>query len=194
MQASICRDGVFCKDCLGDGDMQKVRSADARACIAVCRPVGQFFAHRRLSNTRSMPTMPHQTGDLPLESLSVQQDLARGMFSSCVTSDTFRENVFRLQPAEKPAVVNTLQWLDHHNPWLAAYKASLQDMNGSFDAMTDAISKSGHAVPGGFLVLDASYVMGGCAYACACHIVRAWHVGMSTEWVRNAPSQVYITS
>ena len=141
--------GPLGKDCLGKDEMQKLRSADARACIAVSRPIGQLYAHRHLHKNSTMPTMPHQTGDLSLDALTVQQDLARGMFSACVTSDTFRDTVFKLREEEKPAIVNCLNWLRKHNPWLAAYKASLDNLDGNFAAMQQALATEGHVMPGG---------------------------------------------
>ena len=72
---------------------QKILSADARACIAVCRPVGQFSERRDIGRQQNMPTHMHQTGALPLQPLYPAQDLARGMLCSLVTTDQFAKEI-----------------------------------------------------------------------------------------------------
>ena len=138
------------QDVLGADVLLRLSSCDARAYISVCRPVGQFFQTRQLTKTgRVMPTMWHQSGDLPLEPLSAEQDRARGMFSSCVASDAFRKNLFKLRNEERAALPVALAWLQDHNPWMSAYATSLQQMRGDLDKLCASLDSLGRVLPGG---------------------------------------------
>ena len=109
----------------GPKDISKICSADARACIAVCRPVGQFSEKRQIGRDQTMTTHMHQSGALPLQPLYPAQDAARGMCSSLVVKESFRKEFFELKEGEPEALQTVLPWLNDNNPWLATYSLGL---------------------------------------------------------------------
>ena len=137
------------QDISGSDVFQKIRSADARACIALCRPKGQFIEKRSLGKCGTRATFMHQSGALPLQPLLPSQDAARGMFSTVVTSKNFRKDLFELKPGEEVALAEVLPWLRKHNPWHGAYKASLDEVNEGITEILEKFHKTGHALPGG---------------------------------------------
>ena len=133
---------------------QKIRSADARACIALCRPKGQFIEKRSLGRCGTRTTFMHQSGALPLQPLHPQQDNARGMFSTVVTSKNFKKDLFDLQPGEDVALAKILPWLRQNNPWHSAYKASLDEVDAGLTKILETFRLTGHALPGGISELS----------------------------------------
>ena len=127
-----------------------IRSADARACIALCRPVAQLVEKRQLpAKAGILPTMPHQSGDLPLYPLAPAQDAARGMFTGIVAKESFSKDMFRLQPGEAEALEEVLPWLLDHNPWLAAYQSSLREVQSELEHLRQHLERVGRGLPGG---------------------------------------------
>ncbi len=138
------------QDVPGCPAFQVIRSADARACIALCRPVGQIVEKRVLPAKKGvLPTMPHQSGSLALSSLAPAQDDARGMLTGIVAKDSFSKDMFQLQPLEAAALEEVLPWLLDHNPWLAAYKTSLGEVRSELAALQEHMKQVGRLLPGG---------------------------------------------
>ncbi len=130
--------------------LRDVCSADARACIALCRPVGQLVEKRQLpAKAGVLPTMPHQSGSLAVYPLLPAQDSARGMLSGVVAKESFCKEMFSLRPGEAEALASVLPWLQNHNPWLAAYKASLQEVCGELEHLQQELERLGRTLPGG---------------------------------------------
>ena len=105
------------QDMLGDDVFQTIQSGDARACMSLCRPMGQIHQYRHLAPKKAMPTMFHQTGELLLEAMTLQQDRVRGMFATVACTEEFRRGVFHLNKKERTTVPTALGWLQKHNPW-----------------------------------------------------------------------------
>ena len=57
------------QDVHGIDIFQQIRSADARACISLCRPKGQFVEKRSLGKQGCRNIFVHQSGALPLQPL-----------------------------------------------------------------------------------------------------------------------------
>ena len=85
-----------------------------------------MFEWRHLTKNKTMPTMMHQTGDLQLGALTLQQDRARGMFAACASTEEFRHSVFHLRTEEKITIPRVLQWLGANNPWHQAYFGNIR--------------------------------------------------------------------
>ena len=62
------------QDLLGVDNVLKVQSDDARACISICRPKGQFVDRRDCGRAGTRGTFIHQSGALPLQPLMPVQD------------------------------------------------------------------------------------------------------------------------
>ena len=86
------------QDLLGVDNFLKVQSADARACISICRPKGHFVDRRDCGRAGTRATFMHQSGALPLQPLMPVQDAARGMLSTVVAKESFRKEMFEVRP------------------------------------------------------------------------------------------------
>ena len=87
--------------------------------------------------------MLHQTGDLPLRSLTIEQDRARGFYTSMAVTDDFRHSYFKLRKEEHTALPNVLNWLQQHNPWLAAYKHSVLAVHATWQQLQEHLDSAG---------------------------------------------------
>ena len=56
-------------------------------------------------------TQRHQSGELSLRPLTPVEDEARGMLSSLVAAEAFREAYVKLKPAEAKVLPSVLCWL-----------------------------------------------------------------------------------
>ena len=90
-----------------------------------------------------MPTMLHQAGDLPLHSLTMEQDKARGFFTNMAVTDEFRNDYFKLRKDEHRSMPIALTWLHQRNPWFAAYRSSLNAVRQSWEEMTNHLHNIG---------------------------------------------------
>ena len=101
-------------------------------------------------------TFMHQSGALPLQPLHPSQDKARGMFSTIVTSDNFRKELFDLRAGEDKALAIALPWLVANNPWHKAYKSSLNEVDAGLNAALEKFAHEGHTLPAGINKLQDS--------------------------------------
>ena len=137
-QADLVQD-MIAEDLLG-----AIQSVDARKCISLTRPEMQLTQSRQLTKSgKVMPTMLHQAGDLPLHSLTVEQDKARGFYTNMAVTEDFRNNYFKLRKEEYRAMPNALSWLKANNPWFAAYKHSLNAVWNSWKELTTRLDEIG---------------------------------------------------
>ena len=109
--------------------LDSICTADARACISLCRPVGHFV-HKRQRKTRGRfeDVQPHQSGDLCMRPLTPEEDSARGMLTGLVATDAFTREHMTLREEERNVLPAILEWLRRENPWFHAYASSLQDV------------------------------------------------------------------
>ena len=79
-----------------------ITTADARACLSLCRPTGCYVANRQCRKRGPIEnTQIHQSGLLALRPLTPAEDEARGMLGSIVASDSFRKSKFELKDSER---------------------------------------------------------------------------------------------
>ncbi len=122
-QAELVQDALELKD------LHVLTSADARACVSLCRPYGHFVDKRRLhARSGVISTQSHQSGTLSLRPLTPEGDVARGMLSGLVAKKSYLATHFTLREQEKEVLPLVLQWLQASNPWLQAYASSLTDV------------------------------------------------------------------
>lgn len=132
------------QDVINEDLLAAVQSVDARACVSLTRPETQLTQTRQLTKTRKvMPTMLHQAGDLPLQSLTMEQDKARGFFTNMAVTEECRNDYFKLRKEEHRAMPNVLTWLHERNPWFAAYRSSLNAVRQSWEELTDRLHNIG---------------------------------------------------
>ena len=132
-------------------ELQCVSSADARACISLCRPVGYFTQKRKLGGRGgTVSTQTHQSGELCLRPLTPEEDETRGMLSGIVAKPEILSSRFRLREEEVKALHRVLPWLRRNNPWFQAYRSSLQEVSKCWDFVRE-LSNQGRlmaVVPG----------------------------------------------
>ncbi len=129
---------------------ERICSADARACVSLCRPVGQIVEKRKLPGKAGVwNTMPHQSGGLANYPLHQAQDDARGMLTGVVAKTAFSKDLFELRAGEPQALESVLPWLQAHNPWLAAYQTSLREVHAEMQTLQAEMSAYGRTLPGG---------------------------------------------
>ena len=87
--------------------------------------------------------MLHQAGDLPLHSLTIEQDKARGFFTNIAVTDGFRSSLFKLRREEHLAMPKVLEWLHSKNPWFAAYKNSVLTVKDTWEELTTHLDNIG---------------------------------------------------
>ena len=132
------------QDVISEDLLAVIQSVDARACISLTRPETQLTQTRQLTKAgKVMPTMLHQAGDLPLHSLTIEQDKARGFYTSMAVTDEFRDKYFKLRKEEHRAMPNALTWLHQRNPWFAAYRSSLTAVRQSWEELRDHLHNTG---------------------------------------------------
>ena len=135
----------------------RIRSADARACVSLCRPLGTTVHKRQLPrNAGVLPCMPHQAGKTVHAPLRLEQDVARGMLTGVVAKDSFTKEMFDLRPEEPAALEHVLPWLLNHNPWLGAYSTSLREVHTGLEQLRAEMQSAGRLLPGGFEGVQAS--------------------------------------
>jgi hypothetical protein len=78
--------------------------------------------------------------------LTINQDEARGMLSSLVASKSFENNKLRLKDSELVPLKKVLPWLSKENPWFAAYRSSLRDVQKCAD-LCERICAEGRLIP-----------------------------------------------
>ena len=104
-------------------------SADARACLSLCRPCGHYVKKRQLRHRGPVENiMPHQSGSLMLRALTPDEDEARGMLGGIVAKDAFVKARFEMKEAERKVLPSLLNWLREQNPWVQAYAHSVQEI------------------------------------------------------------------
>ena len=132
------------QDFIEEDVLAVIQSVDARACISLTRPETQLTHTRQVTKTgKVMPTMLHQAGDLPLHSLTIEQDKARGFFTNIAVTDEFRSSLFKLRKEEHRAMPNVLRWLHAKNPWFAAYKNSVLTVKDTWEELTTHLDNIG---------------------------------------------------
>ena len=141
---------------LGVDNFLKVQSADARACISICRPKGHFVDRRDCGRAGTRATFMHQSGALPLQPLMPVQDDARGMLSTVVAKESFRKTMFELRPCEPEALAHVLPWLLENHIWFRGYMASMQEVQGGLQEMVNILHREGRLLPGGIDDLPTS--------------------------------------
>ena len=128
-----------------------IRSADARACVSLCRPLSTIVHKRQLPRKAGvLPCMPHQAGKTVHAALSLGQDVARGMLTGVVAKDSFTKEMFELRPDEPTALEHVLSWLLENNPWLGAYSTSLREVHTGLEELKAEMARAGRLLPGGF--------------------------------------------
>ena len=132
-----------------DKALARIVSADARACISLCRPVGQFVEKRRVGRAGVWNTIAHQSGELTLYPMRPAEDEARGMLTGMVTRDSFRKEMFDLQAGEDEALELVIPWLLKANPWFSGYAHSAQRVQKEVGKVTELLLQERHALPGG---------------------------------------------
>lgn len=124
-----------------------ITSQDARVCVSLCRPVGQFATKRQDKRTGPpMDTSKTQAGELQLRLLEIAEDEARGMIGSLKASEELLKSKFRLRAAEEKVLPDILRWLKHNNPWLAAYSSSAAEAV-DFKDLVQKLSSEGCLYP-----------------------------------------------
>jgi len=129
---------------IGEDLFKSIQSADARACVSLCRPETQLTQTRQLTKSgKVMPTMLHQAGDLPLQSLTIEQDQARGYYTNMAATEEFHSSHLKLRKEEHSALPKVFAWLETHNPWVAAYKHSVQSVQQTWEELRAHLEKTG---------------------------------------------------
>ena len=80
--------------------------------------------------------------------LTPKQDELRGMTSGLVATDAFAKQHFTLRSDEPQVLQAALGWLHDRNPWFAAYRASLQDVQ-EIQTVCETLRREGRLVAGG---------------------------------------------
>ena len=107
----------------------EISSADARACLSLCRPSGHYVKKRQMRHRGPVESiMPHQSGSLMLRALTPDEDEARGMLGGIVAKDAFIKARFEMKETERHALPALLNWLQKRNPWLQAYAHSVKEI------------------------------------------------------------------
>ena len=131
--------------------MQHLTSADARACISLCRPHACHTQKRRegkQGSGKTIATVPFQSGEIAMRPLTPHEDEARGMLSGIVASQDVLKNLFALKADEPAALRLVLPWLQNHNPWFGAYKSSLQEVTSAWSFVQE-LAAQGRIVAAG---------------------------------------------
>ena len=82
-------------------EMDSIHTADARACISLCRPHGHYVERRKLPRQRGLiTTQTHQSGELSLRPLTPDEDNLRGMLTGLVATPECLASKFKLRSDE----------------------------------------------------------------------------------------------
>ncbi len=82
-------------------EMESIHTADARACISLCRPHGHYVERRKLPQQRGLiTTQMHQSGELSLRPLTPDEDNLRGMLTGLVATPECLASNFKLRAEE----------------------------------------------------------------------------------------------
>ena len=141
-QADLVQDAWECSA------LASLRSADARACISLCRPHACHVEKRKDASSRAkniVPTMKFQAGEIALRPLTPQEDEARGMLSGLVANPDVLKRHFALKPHEPTALKEVLEWLAKTNPWFTAYASSLREVDSAWSFVKE-LDKQGRLV------------------------------------------------
>ena len=139
------------QDCLSDSICEAntwddIVSADARACLSLCRPIGHYVKKRQCRTRGPIETTQlHQSGTLMLQPLTPAEDEARGMLGGLVAKDNFLKHKFEMRDREREVLPHIIAWLHSRNPWNNAYANSLKSIQ-NVAKFCEEVQSEGRAV------------------------------------------------